>query len=300
MAFEYLAEYATFQSVGDMDEAVKQHIDKLRLDLTTSERAIVFALAGRSLLHVGASHLKAETIANAVSVSTKTVYRSIKKLTDLNIIEKVLQPKLNGIKGASIYRILPFDNNVPSNVSQRAVVDEASNDEGCPPQFEELSIKSFNLLSSKQANNIMSLENELALQAEKKKEWMNEYQIMLFNFLHSLPLADKLKDELHKVVLAAQVNSVEGFVKAKNVIFKIAKDIADGTLTVTSTLRAVFTGAYNKALERLNSKAGNSSIIEKTPIRERPVEFYDWLNERENNEPIYINTRPSIDNWLGW
>ncbi|MFJ7184165.1 hypothetical protein [Lysinibacillus xylanilyticus] len=29
---------------------------------------------------------------------------------------------------------------------------------------------------------------------------MNEYQVMLFDFMESLPLADNLKDELHKVV----------------------------------------------------------------------------------------------------
>ncbi|MEG0385659.1 MAG: helix-turn-helix domain-containing protein [Solibacillus sp.] len=260
MAFEYLAEYATFQSVEGMDEAVKQHIEVHRLDLTTSERAIVFALAGRSLMYPGASHLKAETIANVVGVSTKTVYRSIKKLVEFSIIEKVPQPKLNGIKGALIYRILPFENNVPSNVSQRVTVDGASNDGTCPPQTENLSIKSFNLLSSKQASNIMSLENELAEQAEKKKEYMNEYRVMLFDFLHSLPLADQLKDELHKVVLAAQVTTVEGLIKAKNIFFNIANDIADGTLTITSILRAVFVGAYSKALERLNSKS-NENII---------------------------------------
>ncbi|CAM5270251.1 Helix-turn-helix domain-containing protein OS=Lysinibacillus sphaericus OX=1421 GN=LS41612_21020 PE=4 SV=1 [Lysinibacillus sphaericus] len=86
------------------------------------------------------------------------------------------------------------------------------------------------------------------MQAEKKKEYMNEYQVMLFDFMNSLPLADNLKDELHKVVLAAQVQSAPDFIKAKNVLLKIAMDIKEGTLTVASTLRAVFVGAYNKAV----------------------------------------------------
>lgn len=301
MAFEYLAEYTTFKSVADMDKSVEDHMRVHRLDLTASERAIVFALAGRSLMYPGASHLKAETIANAVDVSTKTVYRSIKKLVDLNIIEKVLQPKLNGIKGASIYKILPFENNVPSDVSQRVTVDEASNDVACPPQYEDVSIKSFNLLSSKHANNnLCDLENELALQAEKKKEYMNEYQQMLFDFMHSLPLADNLKDELHKVVMAAQVNSVAEFVKAKNVLFKIAMDIKEGVLTVTSTLRAVFTSAYSKAVERLNNKVDNLPSIEETPHKGRPVPFYNWLEQRDSRLQIKTNNRPTIDNWLEW
>ncbi|MFJ8088784.1 hypothetical protein ACIQ7N_11330 [Lysinibacillus sp. NPDC095746] len=69
-----------------------------------------------------------------------------------------------------------------------------------------------------------------------------------------------MKDELHKVVLASKVYSVGDFIKAKNVLFKIAMDIKEGILTVASTLRAVFVGGYRKAVERLNKKP-NKIII---------------------------------------
>ncbi|MEA0565285.1 helix-turn-helix domain-containing protein [Lysinibacillus irui] len=276
MAFEYLATYKTFESVADMDTAVEEHIAAHYYDLTESERAIVFKLTSHSLEHPGACHLKAATIAAALEISTKTVYRSVKKLEELGIIEKVPSTKLNGIKGASIYRILPY---VPSSVSQRETVDEASNDVVCPPQSENQASKSFNLLSSKQANNIMSLGNELALQAEKKKEYLNEYQVMLFDFMHSLPLADELKDQLHKCILATKMNGVRDFVNAKDVLANIIRDITNGTLTIASTLRAVFTGAYNKAVGRSKVKPYKSSSIEETPVKERPVPFYNWLTE---------------------
>ncbi|MFJ7407553.1 MULTISPECIES: helix-turn-helix domain-containing protein [unclassified Lysinibacillus] len=295
MAFEYLAQYTTFDSVADMDKSVEDHMAVHYYDLTESERAIVYKLASHSLEHTGACHLKASTIADALEISTKTVYRSVKKLVELGIVEKVAQSKLNGIKGASIYRILPY---VPSSVSQRTIVDEISNDAVCRPQFENQSSKSFNLLSSKQANNIMSLGNELALQAEKKKEYMNEYQVMLFDFMNSLPLADNLKDELHKVVLATQVQNAPDFIKAKNVLFKIAMDIKEGALTVASTLRAVFVGAYNKAVDRLESKSSKSLTIEETPYKERQVPFYNWLKERDTSTQIC--SKPNLENWLEW
>jgi len=295
MAFEYLAQYITFDSIADMDKSVEDHMAVHYYDLTDSERAIVFKLASHSLEHAGVCHLKAATIASSLEISTKTVYRSMKKLAELGIIEKVPGTKLNGIKGASIYRILPY---VPSSVSQRKTVDEDSNDAVCPPQSQNQSSSSFYLLSSKQANNIMSLGNELALQAEKKKEYMNEYQIMLFDFMNSLPLADNLKDELHKVVLAAQVQNAPDFIKAKNVLFKIAMDIKEGTLTIASTLRAVFVGAYNKAVERSKVKPNKSSSIEETPAKERPVPFYNWLKERESSTQIC--SRPNLENWLEW
>ncbi|OXS76471.1 helix-turn-helix domain-containing protein [Lysinibacillus sp. KCTC 33748] len=280
-----------------MDKSVEDHMAAHYYDLTESERAIVFKLASHSLEHTGVCHLKASTIAASLEISTKTVYRSMKKLTELGIIEKVPGTKLNGIKGASIYRILPY---VPSSVSQRETVDESSNDEVCRPQSENQAFNSFNLLSSKQANNIMSLGNELASQAEKKKEYMNEYQVMLFDFMSSLPLADNLKDELHKVVLATQVQSAPDFIRVKNVLFKIAMDIKEGVLTVTSTLRAVFVGAYNKTVERLSSKLNKSLSIEETPSKERPVPFYNWINERSKYPQSVGSRTGNLENWLEW
>ncbi len=63
-------------------------------------------------------------------------------------------------------------------------------------------------------------------------------------------------------------------------------DIKEGVLTVTSTLRAVFVGAHNKAVERLNNKSTKSSSVEGEPHKERPVPFYNWLEER-----IFINNK---------
>ncbi|MGE7752764.1 helix-turn-helix domain-containing protein [Lysinibacillus fusiformis] len=276
MAFEYLAQYITFDSVGDMDKSVEDHMAVHYYDLTESERAIIYKLASHSLEHAGVCHLKASTIAAALEISTKTVYRSMKKLTEVGIIEKVPSTKLNGIKGASIYRILPY---VPSSVSQRETVDEASNDAVCRPQSENQPSSSF-YLSSFKTSNLQEVYESAHAEKEAHKEYMNEYQVMLFDFMNSLPLADNLKDELHKVVLATQVQNAPDFIKAKNVLFKIAMDIKEGTLTVASTLRAVFIGAYNKAVGRSKVKPDKSSSIEETPYKERPVPFYNWLEER--------------------
>ncbi|MFY2307621.1 helix-turn-helix domain-containing protein [Lysinibacillus fusiformis] len=277
MAFEYLAQYITFDSVTDMDKSVEGHMAVHYYDLTESERTIIYKLASHSLEHTGVCHLKASTIAAALEISTKTVYRSIKKLAGLGIIEKVPSTKLNGIKGASIYRILPY---VPSSVSQRETVDEASTDTVCHPQSENQPSSSF-YLSSFKTSNLQEVYESAHAEKEARKEYMNEYQMMLFDFMNSLPLADNLKDELHKVVLATQVQNAPDFIKAKNVLFKIAMDIKEGVLTVTSTLRAVFVGAYNKAVGRSKVKPNKSSSIEETPAKERPVPFYNWLEERD-------------------
>ncbi|MFF2175312.1 helix-turn-helix domain-containing protein [Lysinibacillus sp. NPDC058147] len=298
MAFEYLAQYTTFNSVTDMDKSVEDHIASHYYDLTESERAIIFALASRSLAYPGTCHLKASTIAASLEISTKTVYRAILKLESLGIIKKETTVKSKGGQGASIYIIFPY--NVPAVMSERENAEKPCESKDEVQQSENLSLNSFNLLSSKQANNIMSLGNELALQAEKKKEYMNEYQVMLFDFMNSLPLADNLKDELHKCVMASQIENISDFVKAKNVLFKIAMDIKEGILTVASTLRVVFVGAYSKAVERLSSKTNKSLSIEETQSKERPVPFYNWLNERDSH-PQSMSSRPyNLENWVEW
>ncbi|RDV27673.1 helix-turn-helix domain-containing protein [Lysinibacillus capsici] len=292
MAFEYLAQYITFDTVAEIDRSVENHIAAHYYDLTESERAIVFKLASHSLEHPGVCHLKAATIATSLEISTKTVYRSMKKLAELGIIEKVPSTKLNGIKGASIYRILPYD---PSSVSQRETVDEASNDAVCIPQSENQPSSSFNLFKT---SNLQEVYYNAHAEKEAHKEYMNDYQVMLFDFMNSLPLADNLKDELHKVVLASQVNSMDEFIRAKNVLFKIVMDIKEGDLTVTSTLRAIFVGAYSKAVERSNMKQYKSSSLEETPVKERPIPFFNWLTERESRTQSI--GKPSLDNWLEW
>ena len=127
---------------------------------------------------------------------------------------------------------------------------------------------------------------------------MNEYQEMLFDFMDSLPMKDELKDQLHKAVLATKLNDVSDFIKAKNVIFKLISDIADGTMTLSNTLRSAFVGAYNKALERSYEKTSTSSTVEEQPHMSKLVKFYNWLEEVEGRTSIKSN--PNLENWLLW
>ncbi|QDQ02655.1 HTH domain-containing protein [Lysinibacillus fusiformis] len=153
-----------------------------------------------ALEHPGACHLKASTIAAALEISTKTVYCTIKKLESLGIIKKQKTTKVKGGHGANIYIILP-------NQSETC---ESHNN-----LFEEFST----------ACKLQAAYNVAKADRETSKEFMNEYQVMLYDFMHSLPLSNSFKDELHKVVLASNASSIQEFIIAKNIIFKIAWDI---------------------------------------------------------------------------
>lgn len=112
--FGYLREHQTFSSVKEMDVAVKDHIYTNFDKLTLVERRILYSLSRHALKYTGACHIKADTLAKEIGVTPKTVYRAIKKLTELRIIEKISNTRKHGIKGASIYKIVP--NKVTLNV----------------------------------------------------------------------------------------------------------------------------------------------------------------------------------------
>jgi len=258
MAFEYLAQYETFDSVQDMDQHVEEHIQQHFYELTDSERAIVYKLASHSLNYPGVCHLKASTIAESLEISTKTVYRAIKKLESLGIIKKQTTTKEKGGRGANIYIILPVQSKT------------------CESYYEPTEVVPLQV-----AYNTTKAEKETC------KEFMNEYQVMLYDFMHSLPLSDIFKDELHKVVLASNVSSIQEFIKAKNIIFKMVNDIKDGVLMVTKTIRAVFVGAHNKAVHRIGKYPTTNTYMKKKPVNVRPVPFYNWLSERNGPTEVF-------------
>lgn len=292
MAFEYLEQYSTFSSVEEMDEHVEKHIQAHYYDLTESERAIVFTIASRSLMHPGASHLKASTIAGQAEVSTKTVYRSIKKLEQFGIIEKLPSTKLNGIKGANIYRILSY---VPSGMSERYATDEASNINAQCDNFENQSSKSFNLLKHALKNNIIYSqstveENEPVSEEskeEKIKQYGNKYQQALYDFIHMMPFAESVVNAAYEISLALEITSKEEFILAKDTIKKVAMDMLSH-LRISSTVRAVVAEAYQKARNRRDS---GLNIIR-----------YNWLFNKKKDEEKPYNPPPfdvTKYNWLG-
>ena len=270
MVFQYLAQHVTFQSVAEMDEHVERHLHKHDAALTEAERGVLYKIASHALVYPGAAHLKAETIASGLQLSTKTVYRAMKKLSDYYIIERVATTKLNGIKGANIYRILPY---VPSEMSERLVAEEARHHTVQTPMPENQSSLSFNLLKTSSINYIY---NELQEDMKNRTAYMNDFQEMLYELLRSMPINDELTDGLHKAILASDIKNHHDFVMARDALLGIIQDVQSGNLTITTTLRAVYKGAYDKHRERPKYYA--------KPVehdKRSNVQFYDWLTERE-------------------
>mgnify|MGYP006380169563 FL=1 len=198
------------------------------------------------------------------------MYRAVKKLSALHIIESVSTTKLNGIKGANIYQILPY---VSTEMSERLITEEASHHADQTPMTENQSSFSFNLLKTSSIHNIY---NELQAEIKNRTAYMNDFQAMLYQLLLSVPMNDEMKDGLHKAILISEIKNHHEFIIARDALFCIIRDVESGTLTITTTLRAVFKGAYYKRQQR--PKCNNIPI--ENP-KQSNVAFYDWLTERE-------------------
>ena len=159
--FAYLKHYQSFQTVEDMDLAVKNHVYDNVNKLTLSERRVLYTLSRHALRYTGACHIKAATIAKELGVSDKTVYRALKKLADLHVITKHEFKKANGIKGASIYQIRPHigtpnvhtcpDAIVQTQMSNRDNTKNTHCNNDSQIDFQKQSVISFNEFSFNQS-----------------------------------------------------------------------------------------------------------------------------------------------------
>lgn len=160
----YLSQYRTHQSVEEMNLSVNNHISKHRFNLNETDKNVLTALSQRSLQYTGACHVKHETLAETVGKSIRTVQRSIKKLTDLHVIETHEKTRKNGQKGANIYSILKFnDKDVVSGVTSKV--------------SEHISFKSFNLCSNPSVlKNVVNNVNACAGNDDLKTQLRTIYQ----------------------------------------------------------------------------------------------------------------------------
>lgn len=101
---EKLRGYQNFSSAVEMSQAVESHVASN--DLNETELRVLRVLEFRSKAFPGACWIKVDTICGVVKKSDATVRRALRKLTELNIIEKIgtIREKSGG-KGANVYVI---------------------------------------------------------------------------------------------------------------------------------------------------------------------------------------------------
>lgn len=137
----YLSDYQTFTSKAELNEAITEHFDRCRYQLSETERTIFLMLARHAVKYPGVAHLKMETIARAIGKTARTVRRALATLVTLDIIEKVpFMRKVSGGNGANLFLI------VRPSMSTRA---EDAKPTGTSVEAVETESEPITLLSSK-------------------------------------------------------------------------------------------------------------------------------------------------------
>lgn len=135
-----LREHQNFASSIDMTKAVEAHIKAN--DLNETQLRVLRVLEFRSKIIPGACWIKVETICGVVKKSDATVRRALRKLSELNIIEKVgtIREKSGG-KGANVYVIRTTETARDKSIEQSGMTNRYDGDNEVQTQDKTLFAK---------------------------------------------------------------------------------------------------------------------------------------------------------------
>ncbi|MBD7965379.1 hypothetical protein [Fictibacillus norfolkensis] len=128
--FENYREYQSFNTLADLNEAVRQHLYLNASSLTKTAVTILKTLSRYSCVVLGVSWLKVATLAKAIDKSEKTVRRALKLLDDLNVINRIPTLRKQGGRGYDICVIKSIDQSEMSRRVESETPSESKDDKG--------------------------------------------------------------------------------------------------------------------------------------------------------------------------
>ncbi|MCA0969240.1 helix-turn-helix domain-containing protein [Halobacillus litoralis] len=101
--------YQSFQSVKEMDLHVRSYLKKHKAKLSEGNIAVLTSVWRHSVKFPGVSFAKVDTIMKNTGVSRSTVIRTINRLVETRLLQRLKTCKPNGKQGANLLIILPQD-----------------------------------------------------------------------------------------------------------------------------------------------------------------------------------------------
>lgn len=297
--FEYLKKHKSFNSIAEMDAEVKKHITIHSNMLSDTDQYLLERISQHSLNYPGVCRVKASTLANEIGKSTKTIYRSTSKLAGLNIIEKIDGTKLNGIKGASIYKILPIDetqcstqcpiDNVSTEVSYRSTTQNTHYNKNSD---ENLKKQSLNSLITNSFNPLKDNTNNTYPATQMSQHIQNVLLEKLKIIYHTQPF-EKQRDfkEFYKAIPGLYKEHKDSF--DEEVIEEVMMEVMIKLITLTGIRNEVgkFTSMVRYRFKALAYKNENELLKKhinygaQTTYQNRTELVPDWFDKRNDPTP---------------
>jgi hypothetical protein len=235
---QYLREYQTFESIEKLNAAIKSHLYDNNFELNNTDKDVLTIIAQYAVKYPGVAHLKAATIADKVGKSEVTVRRSINRLVNLGIIEKVpTLRKVSGGKGANILRILPYDQSAMTSRQQP----EKPHDNGA----EQAKNQTETITPLSYENTVI---NNNTYQADKPRRQSpyTRFKKFVENFVDDR----KLTNRLYGIYLAQTKPLKQAFNAAE--LLETALDAVKAAFMATKRkpIRSI-TGYFNNTLDRM-------------------------------------------------
>ncbi len=176
--FGHLAEYATFDSV----EELNHHVNGFRDKTTETEFKVLWFISKYAVKFIGAAHLKLATIADGIGMSSKTVQRAIKSLIEIEAIQKAKTTRpIKGGQGANIYQILPsYDLDVQAQMSKREEAEKPHDDKIQQGKSEKQTASSLNSKSSS-----LNKRKDAPIKANFVAHWVPKHFADLVSYFYS-------------------------------------------------------------------------------------------------------------------
>lgn len=239
---QYLREYQTFQSVAELNAAIKSHLYANNFDLNDTDKDVLTIIAQHAAKYPGVAHLKAATIAEKVGKSEVTVRRSINRLVNFGIIEKVpTLRKVSGGKGANILRILPYDKSAMTSRQQP----EKPHDNG----VEAPKSKSETITPLSYENTVINNNNTYQADKPRRQSPYNRFKSFVENFVDDR----KLTNRLYGIYLAQTAPLKQAF-NAAELLETALEALKTAFMTTKRKRIRNIAGYFNGTLDRMLDK----------------------------------------------
>lgn len=121
LTYETIKKYQSFQTIEEMDQAVRGFLYKHKAELSKGTLAVLKLVWKHSVKVIGVSFAKYEYIAEQLKVSRRTVIRAINHLMERGILKKVPTVRSNGKQGVNVLVIQSYVTLQESKMSPHAV-----------------------------------------------------------------------------------------------------------------------------------------------------------------------------------